>query len=189
MGDFRAITLSEQDLHLSFPLMILNIIKIFLADKKADSTTTCSTETEAQSEKNVLEESLFHDAEMDLTTKSATSTTKDEEEDLDETELTRLKEFLEEAVSSANGLSTRMDPRKKARVSRLFAYTRKTRAVLSVGVGKYQFKVSWNELDLDQCLSCVDGLCDAVTYSFSVVGRLDVLSRENSRPAPKKYLH
>ncbi|XP_063824841.1 testis-expressed protein 2 isoform X2 [Ostrinia nubilalis] len=81
-------------------------------DKKADSTTTCTETAESQSEKNVLEESLFHDAEMDLATKSVTST-KDDDEEIDDNELSKIKEFLEEAVSN-NGVSKRTD-RSKAR--------------------------------------------------------------------------
>lgn len=68
-------------------------------DKKTDSVSTCTEPNESQtpSEKAIhFEESSFFDAEMDLTTKSATSTKEDDEE-LDENELSRIKEFLEEA--------------------------------------------------------------------------------------------
>lgn len=89
------------------------MLHIFI-DKKPDSTTACTETTEGQADKSPLyDDTVFQDAEMDLTTKSVTST-KDDEEELDDTELSKIKEFLEEAVSS-NGVTTRI--RMKARVS------------------------------------------------------------------------
>jgi hypothetical protein len=54
---------------------------------------------------------------MELATKSATST-KEDDDDLDDTELSRIKEFLEEAVST-KGVS-RMNSRTTFRVSAFF---------------------------------------------------------------------
>ncbi|XP_059045363.1 testis-expressed protein 2 isoform X2 [Achroia grisella] len=68
-------------------------------DKKTDSVSTCTEPNEGQtpSERAIhFEEPSFFDAEMDLTSKSATST-KEDDEDLDDNELSRIKEFLEEA--------------------------------------------------------------------------------------------
>ncbi|XP_049868978.1 testis-expressed protein 2 isoform X2 [Pectinophora gossypiella] len=64
-------------------------------DKKTDSVSTCTDAPEAEKPAQP-EEPSFHDAETDLTTKSNTSTKDDPEEEIDETELTRIKEFLEE---------------------------------------------------------------------------------------------
>ncbi|CAG9786258.1 unnamed protein product [Diatraea saccharalis] len=71
-------------------------------DKKPDNLSTCmeTNENQEKADKNIpFEDTLFHDAEMDFTTKSTTSTKDDVEEDLDETELSRLKDFLEDAES------------------------------------------------------------------------------------------
>ncbi|KAM3964562.1 testis-expressed protein 2 [Aphomia sociella] len=68
-------------------------------DKKTDSVSTCTepTESQIQSERQIhFEESSFFDAEMELATKSVTST-KDDDEELDDNELSKIKEFLEEA--------------------------------------------------------------------------------------------
>lgn len=65
--------------------------------------STCTepvTETQGQDDKRSDKASLeepFSD-EMELATKSATSN-KEEEEDIDENEMSRIKEFLEETVS------------------------------------------------------------------------------------------
>lgn len=72
-------------------------------DKKTDSVSTCTepvTETQGQDDKRSDKASLeepFSD-EIELATKSATSN-KEEEEDIDENEMSRIKEFLEETVS------------------------------------------------------------------------------------------
>ncbi|KOB77764.1 Uncharacterized protein OBRU01_03494 [Operophtera brumata] len=72
-------------------------------DKKSDSVSTCTepvTETQGQddkrSDKACVEEPS---ADEDLATKSATCN-KDDEEDIDENELSRIKEFLEESAQS-----------------------------------------------------------------------------------------
>ncbi|CAH0397973.1 unnamed protein product [Chilo suppressalis] len=77
-------------------------------DKKPDNLSTCVEKNEGQekSEKSVLvEESTFHDPEIDFA-KSTTSTKDDAEEDLDETELSRIKEFLEDAESETGAEGT-----------------------------------------------------------------------------------
>ncbi|XP_075973368.1 testis-expressed protein 2 isoform X2 [Anticarsia gemmatalis] len=71
-------------------------------DKKSDSVTTATgTEpAETQSQSQVQTDNIavedFHDAD-ELASKSATSTKDEIEEDFDDTELTRIKDFLEEA--------------------------------------------------------------------------------------------
>ncbi|XP_060802746.1 testis-expressed protein 2 isoform X2 [Amyelois transitella] len=69
-------------------------------DKKPDNvpTTTEPVESQTQVTQSEKPEEPFHDAEADLSTKSVTST-KEEDEELDESELSRIKECLEEAVS------------------------------------------------------------------------------------------
>ncbi|XP_053608134.1 testis-expressed protein 2 isoform X2 [Plodia interpunctella] len=69
-------------------------------DKKPDNIPITTEPAESQTQVNPPEklEEPFHDAEADLSTKSVTST-KEEDEELDETELSRIKECLEEAVS------------------------------------------------------------------------------------------
>nr|XP_026488194.1 testis-expressed protein 2 isoform X1 [Vanessa tameamea] len=64
-------------------------------DKKIDSTSTCTEpENQGQSDKNTQPEDSV-ETEIEFTTKSVTST-KDDDEYLDENELSRIKEFLEE---------------------------------------------------------------------------------------------
>ncbi|CAH2106536.1 unnamed protein product [Euphydryas editha] len=64
-------------------------------DKKTDSTSTnTEPESQGQVDKNTQQEETV-DNEMELTTKSVTST-KDDDEELDDSELSRIKEFLEE---------------------------------------------------------------------------------------------
>ncbi|XP_045448409.1 testis-expressed protein 2 [Melitaea cinxia] len=64
-------------------------------DKKTDNTSTnTEPENQGQVDKNTQQEELVEN-EVELTTKSVTST-KDDDEDLDESELSRIKEFLEE---------------------------------------------------------------------------------------------
>lgn len=70
-------------------------------DKRTDSLSVCTEQADVQLDKQLhLEDASFHEAEMDVATKSATSTKEDIEEDIDETELSKIKEFLEETVTS-----------------------------------------------------------------------------------------
>lgn len=58
------------------------------------------TTAQDQTDKNPqFEDTSFQDAEMDLTSKSITSTKDETEEDIDDTELMKIKDFLEESVS------------------------------------------------------------------------------------------
>ncbi|CAH0719469.1 unnamed protein product, partial [Brenthis ino] len=68
-------------------------------DKKADSTSACTeTESQGQVDKNIQLEDSF-DADMDVS-KSVTSAKEDDDE-LDDSELCRIKEFLEETELDA----------------------------------------------------------------------------------------
>nr|CAB3515735.1 unnamed protein product [Spodoptera littoralis] len=71
-------------------------------DKKTDTVSTATEPVETQSQSQVKTEKAlyvddsFHDQEVELTSHSVTSTKDDNDEDIDETELSKIKEFLEE---------------------------------------------------------------------------------------------
>nr|XP_049700004.1 testis-expressed protein 2 isoform X1 [Helicoverpa armigera]XP_049700005.1 testis-expressed protein 2 isoform X1 [Helicoverpa armigera] len=71
-------------------------------DKKTDSVSTATEPVETQSQSHVrteralMSEDSFHDHEIELTSKSVTSTKDEIDEELDDTELSKIKDFLEE---------------------------------------------------------------------------------------------
>ncbi|CAH0701302.1 unnamed protein product [Spodoptera exigua] len=71
-------------------------------DKKTDSVSTATEPVETQSqshvktEKALCGEDSFHDQEIELSSRSVTSTKDDNDEEFDDNELTKIKEFLEE---------------------------------------------------------------------------------------------
>ncbi|KAG6445868.1 hypothetical protein O3G_MSEX004134 [Manduca sexta] len=74
------------------------LVKKMHRDKKPDgSSPGAEAEGQVPPEKHLQFEEVFQDPELDLSTKSVTSTKEDIEEELDETELSKIKEFLEEA--------------------------------------------------------------------------------------------
>ncbi|CAH2268975.1 jg16000 [Pararge aegeria aegeria] len=76
------------------------IVRKMHRDKKADSTTAVSDpEVQGQSDKTTLLEEV--ETEVEITPKPTLSTKEDEEE-LDESELTRIKEFLEDTEYDPN---------------------------------------------------------------------------------------
>ncbi|KAH9630737.1 hypothetical protein HF086_010678 [Spodoptera exigua] len=80
-------------------------------DKKTDSVSTATEPVETQSqshvktEKALCGEDSFHDQEIELSSRSVTSTKDDNDEEFDDNELTKIKEFLEETSKTTDSLS------------------------------------------------------------------------------------